>query len=165
MDSAYHITKHANWKIWYNLLYTTPEKTFADNSIQARYIIQVQFITVILIKHRCEGNDQNQWTKNYKFIQYTQTPFNTESHVCILLSSQKISTDIFFDHLSNDDINEERHKVITEEAALVVTVRSDAAGASVGTNGGVRVKDGSSSTVPPPCCIICHQPISTKTPD
>ena len=47
--------------------------------------------------------------------------------------------------------------MFTEDAALVVTVRSDAAGASVGATKGARDKHGSSSTVPPPCCTKCNQ--------
>jgi hypothetical protein len=55
--------------------------------------------------------------------------------------------------------------VFTEDAALVVTVRSDAAGASVGETWGVRFKHGSSSTVPPPCCTSSNQPKSIESAD
>jgi len=44
----------------------------------------------------------------------------------------------------------------TEHAALVVTVRSEAAGARVGATAGVRVKQGSSSMLPPPVWKTIH---------
>lgn len=47
--------------------------------------------------------------------------------------------------------------MLTEDAALVVTVRSDVEGVSVEKSGRVRVKHDSSSTIPPPCCKKCNR--------
>lgn len=56
------------------------------------------------------------------------------------------------------------NQTITDDAALVVTVRSEAAGARVGATDGVRIKHGSSSTLPPPCCIQMPKYRSEGTP-
>jgi hypothetical protein len=54
-----------------------------------------------------------------------------------------------------------KDRLLTEHAALVVTVRSEAAGARVGATAGVRVKQGSSSMLLPPTwnqmnSLLCH---------
>lgn len=56
------------------------------------------------------------------------------------------------------------NQTITDDAALVVTVRSEAAGARVGATEGVRIKHGSNSTLPPPCCIQMPKKRSEGTP-